>query len=93
MQLLLTGETFPAARALEIGLVNAVVPDSDLQAAAEDLAARILRNSSAAIATVMTAVTRGINMSIAEGGSAFRSQGRTFRLAGATASELARLMA
>lgn len=67
MQLLLTGETFSAARALEIGLVNAVVPDADLQAAAEDLATRILRNSSAAIATVMTAVTRGINLSIAEG--------------------------
>lgn len=67
MELLLTGAPFSAARALDLGLVNAVVPDAELMAAAEDLAERILRNSSLAISTVMTAVTRGLNQSIAEG--------------------------
>lgn len=67
MQLLLTGETFSSERALELGLVNAVVPDDALLDCSFDLASRILRNSSLAIASVMTAVTRGLNQTIAEG--------------------------
>ncbi|WP_034658196.1 crotonase/enoyl-CoA hydratase family protein [Chelativorans sp. J32] len=67
MELLLTGAPFPASRALELGLVNAVVPDADLQEAAADLAGQILRHSSMAIAAVMSAVTRGLNQTIAEG--------------------------
>lgn len=67
MELLLTGETFPAERALELGLVNAVVPDAELLDYSFALAERILRNSSLAIATVMTAVTRGLTQSISEG--------------------------
>ena len=67
MELLLTGEPFSADRALELGLVNAVVPDETLLAAAEDLARRILRHSPLAISTVMTAITRGLNQPIAEG--------------------------
>lgn len=67
MELLLTGEPFSAYRALGLGLVNAVVPDTELHQAAVDLAVRILENSSAAIAAVMTAVTRGLNQTIAEG--------------------------
>ncbi|OGK98469.1 MAG: hypothetical protein A3E31_09995 [Candidatus Rokubacteria bacterium RIFCSPHIGHO2_12_FULL_73_22] len=41
-ELLLTGETIPAERALEWGLVNAVVPAPGLTAAVEALAAKIL---------------------------------------------------
>jgi enoyl-CoA hydratase len=67
MELLLTGESFSAKRALELGLVNAVVPNDELLDAAEALARRILRSSSLAISTIMTAVTRGLNQSIAEG--------------------------
>ncbi len=67
MELLLTGESFPARVALELGLINAVVPDERLLEAAEALAMRILRHSSLAIETVMTAVTRGLNLPIAEG--------------------------
>lgn len=67
MELLLTGESFSARRALDLGLINAVVPDTDLLPAAEDLAQRILRNGSPAIAAVLQAVTRGINLSIHEG--------------------------
>jgi enoyl-CoA hydratase len=67
LELLLTGEPFSPARALEIGLVNAVVPHPVLMPAARDLARRIIRHSPRAIGSVITAVTRGLNMGIAEG--------------------------
>ena len=67
LELLLTGDPFTAARALEIGLVNMVVPHEMLLPAARELAARIVRHSPLAIGSVITAVTRGLNMGIAEG--------------------------
>lgn len=67
LELLLTGDSFSPARALELGLVNAVVPHEELLPAAFDLAARILRHSSLAAARIITAVTRGLNASITEG--------------------------
>jgi enoyl-CoA hydratase len=67
LELLLTGDRFSPARALELGLVNAVVPHDDLMPAARALAARILRHSPLAVAGILTAVTRGINLPIAEG--------------------------
>ncbi len=67
LELLLTGETFSPQRALELGLVNQVVPHGELLNAAHDLANRILRHSPLAIAAILTAVTRGVNHSIAEG--------------------------
>jgi enoyl-CoA hydratase/carnithine racemase len=67
LELLLTGETFSAPRAAELGLVNQVVPHEDLMPAAHDLARRIIVHSQAALASILTAVTRGINLSIAEG--------------------------
>jgi enoyl-CoA hydratase len=67
LELLLTGEPFSPARALEIGLVNAVVPHDSLLAAARELAGRITRHSPLAIAGIIAAVTRGLNTSIGEG--------------------------
>jgi enoyl-CoA hydratase len=67
LELLLTGETFSPERALEIGLVNTVVPHDDLLPAARDLAARIVGHSPLAINAIINAVTRGLNMSIGEG--------------------------
>ncbi|MBA3447960.1 MAG: crotonase/enoyl-CoA hydratase family protein [Pseudaminobacter sp.] len=67
LELLLTGDTFLPDRAREIGLVNKVVPHGDLLPAAFEMAERILRHSSVAAASIITAVTRGINMTIAEG--------------------------
>jgi enoyl-CoA hydratase len=67
LELLLTGAPFPAVRALEVGLVNRVVPAGELLPAARDLAKRILRHSPLAAASIITAVTRGLNMAIAEG--------------------------
>jgi enoyl-CoA hydratase/carnithine racemase len=67
LELLLTGDPFSAARALELGLINAVVPHHELLSAAQQLAARIVRHSPLAIRSILTAVTRGLNMSIGEG--------------------------
>lgn len=67
LELLLTGDTFGADRALELGLVNRIVPPSDLMPAAFELADRILRHSPLAAARIITAVTRGLNATITEG--------------------------
>jgi enoyl-CoA hydratase/carnithine racemase len=67
LELLLTGDPFTANRALEIGLVNMVVPHEMLLVAARELAGRIVRHSPLAVGGVITAVTRGLNMGIAEG--------------------------
>jgi enoyl-CoA hydratase len=67
LELLLTGETFPPSKALEMGLVNKVVPHQDLVPTARALAQRIMRHSPLAAASIIRAVTRGINMTIGEG--------------------------
>ena len=67
LELLLTGDPFSPARALEIGLVNAIVPHDELLASARELAARIMRHSPLAVGSIISAVTRGLNMSIGEG--------------------------
>jgi enoyl-CoA hydratase/carnithine racemase len=67
LELLLTGDPFSPSRALEIGLVNRVVPHDELLSAARELAGRIMRHSPLAIGSIITAVTRGLNMGIAEG--------------------------
>lgn len=67
LEYLLTGDPFTAQRAQEIGLVNRVVPQDDLMPAAFDLAGRILRHSPLTASRILSAVTRGLNVSIAEG--------------------------
>ncbi len=67
LELLLTGDPFSAERALQLGLVNAVVAHETLMAEARALADRILRHAPGAVAAILRAVTRGLNMSIAEG--------------------------
>jgi enoyl-CoA hydratase/carnithine racemase len=47
MEMVLTGDTIPASVALEWGLVNQVVPDSELDAAVDALLARATRGSRA----------------------------------------------
>jgi len=67
LALLLTGDRFSPQAALEMGLVNAVVPHEQLMSEAFALAERILRHSPLAAARIIHAVTRGINATIAEG--------------------------
>lgn len=67
LELLLTGDPFSPERAYDIGLINRIVPHKDLLPAALDLAGNILRHSPLAIARIITATTRGLNATIAEG--------------------------
>ncbi|GIT89511.1 crotonase/enoyl-CoA hydratase family protein [Roseobacter sp. OBYS 0001] len=67
LELLLTGDTFSPQRAYEMGLVNKVVPHEQLLPEAFDLAKRIIRHSPVAASRIISAVTRGINTTIAEG--------------------------
>lgn len=67
LEYLLTGDSFSPARAMELGLINQVVPHEALLGAARDLARRIMRHAPLAVAGILAAVTRGLNMSIAEG--------------------------
>ncbi|WP_035485211.1 crotonase/enoyl-CoA hydratase family protein [Geminicoccus roseus] len=67
LELLLTGDPFTPEHALELGLVNQVVPHGELLPSARHLATRILRHEPSAIAGAIAAVTRGLNASIAEG--------------------------
>jgi enoyl-CoA hydratase len=67
LEYLLTGDTFSPQRAFEIGLVNRVVTHDQLLPAAFDLADRVLRHSPLAASRILAAVTRGLNVPIAEG--------------------------
>ena len=67
LELLLTGEPFTPARALELGLINAVVPHEHLMDESRNMARRVLRHSPLVAAGILRAVTRGLNATIGEG--------------------------
>jgi enoyl-CoA hydratase/carnithine racemase len=67
LEALLGGEPFLPARALEMGLINTIVPHDQLLSAARDLAGRVIRHSPLAVGAIIAAVTRGLNMGISEG--------------------------
>ncbi|MEP2980681.1 MAG: crotonase/enoyl-CoA hydratase family protein [Lentilitoribacter sp.] len=67
LELLLTGDTFSADRAYDLGVVNKVVTHDQLLPAAFDLANKILCHSPLAASRIISAVTRGINTTIDEG--------------------------
>ncbi|MGW1513586.1 enoyl-CoA hydratase-related protein [Streptomyces sp. NPDC002394] len=67
LEMILTGDPIPAARAAELGLVNGVVPADRLLDAAHDLADRVARHAPTAVTACLRAVTRGINLPIDEG--------------------------
>ena len=67
MQLVLTGEMIGAQEAHRIGLVNEVVPASELIARAEAIAAKIATNAPLAIQYAMEAVNHGLDLPLADG--------------------------
>ncbi len=67
LQLLLTGERIDAREAHRIGLVNMVVPASELMTAATAMLAQMLANAPIAIALCIEAVDRGLGMPVDEG--------------------------
>lgn len=66
MDLLLTGDFVDAARAAEIGLINSAVPDTDLDAAVDALAAKLAAKSAFALALGKQAFYRQLEMGIGE---------------------------
>jgi len=67
LELLLTGDSIDAARALDLGLVNAVVPPGEVLDAAYALARRIIGHAPLAVTAILAAVARGQDQPIAEG--------------------------
>ena len=67
LELLLTGRRVKADEAERIGLVNRVVPREQLLDEAEKLALAILKNGPLALAAVLEAVNRGMQLGLADG--------------------------
>ena len=61
-QLLLTGEMIQAPEALRIGLVNQVVPQTELIPAVEEIAKKIIGNAPLAVKFCLDALDRGMQM-------------------------------
>jgi enoyl-CoA hydratase len=64
MEFLLTADKYPAARALELGLINEVVPRDELADRAHDWARRILENAPLAVRATKESVVRGMAMDV-----------------------------
>ncbi len=60
MEFLLTAEAFPASRAMELGLLNEIVPAEELMPTAERWAQRILANGPLAVRATKESVLRGL---------------------------------
>ncbi|MCX7894446.1 MAG: enoyl-CoA hydratase-related protein [Thermoanaerobaculum sp.] len=67
LELLLTGKMVDAATALSWGLVNRLVPHSELTTAAQALAEEILAVAPTAVSHCLEAVRRGLDASLGEG--------------------------
>jgi len=67
LELLLTGDQISAQRAYEIGLVNAVYPQTELLSQTVGLLRKILANGPLAVRLTMEAAVHGSQMSLAEG--------------------------
>lgn len=67
LELLLTGEPITAQRAYEIGLVNAVYPQTDLISQTEKWIGKMLANGPIALKLTMEAAIHGSQMTLAEG--------------------------
>lgn len=82
LEMILTGEMIDAQEAHRIGLVNAVVPLSELMPAAEQLAEKVAEKSAAAVRLCMDAVLQGLEMSQTD---ALRKEANLLGLAADTA--------
>lgn len=67
LELVLTGEAVTAERALELGLINRLVPEAQLEQTVNDLVARITALSGPVLAMAKKAVLGGMGLSMREG--------------------------
>ena len=66
MELVLTGEAITAERAKEMGLVNRLVPEAQLQTAVNELIAKITAQSGSVLGMAKKAVMSGVGLSLRE---------------------------
>jgi enoyl-CoA hydratase len=66
MEFLLTAEAFPAERALELGLINEIVPEEELAARARQWARRITANAPLAVQATKESVLRALAVDMKE---------------------------
>jgi cyclohexa-1,5-dienecarbonyl-CoA hydratase len=64
LELVLTGEAISAERARDLGLVNRLVPEAQLQAAVNELVGKITAQSGAVLGMAKKAVLAGMGMSL-----------------------------
>lgn len=67
LEMMFLGSRIGASEALNIGLVNEVVPRSKLYLTADDIARRISQFDSMVVANIKQAVIRGLDLSLSEG--------------------------
>ncbi len=67
LELVLTGEAVSAERALELGLVNRLVPEAQLEKTVEDLVARISGHSGPVLTMAKKAILGGMGLSLRDG--------------------------
>jgi len=67
LELVLTGEPITAERACELGLVNRLVPEAQLEKTVNELIARITAQSGAVLAMAKRAILGGMGLSLRDG--------------------------
>src|SRR6202165_3010365 len=67
LEIILTGESITAERALELGLVTRLVPEAKLEAAVNELVTRITAQSGPVLAMAKRAILGGMGLSLREG--------------------------
>lgn len=67
LELILTGKTIDSSLALQIGLVNRVVPQSELLSVCRELASSLAENGPLALEFAIRAVNQGLDLSLEEG--------------------------
>ena len=67
LELVLTGEAVTAERALELGLVNRLVPEAQLEKTVEELISRITSHSGPVLTMAKKAILGGMGLSLRDG--------------------------
>jgi cyclohexa-1,5-dienecarbonyl-CoA hydratase len=67
LEIVLTGEPVAAERALELGLVNRLVPEAQLESTVNDLVARIAAHSGPVLTMAKKAILGGMGLSLRDG--------------------------
>jgi cyclohexa-1,5-dienecarbonyl-CoA hydratase len=67
LEIILTGEPINAERALDLGLVNRLVPEADLEKTVNDLTSRITAHSGPVLSMAKKAILGGMGLSLRDG--------------------------